>query len=305
MHVDQVSQNSPNPVLWVAQKTIEGAVALKESTDGCYKTMQVAYYIFKAFEAIFDTAKSIAQVAGGIAVIEFLDLINVIKYWSCGDFIDDSVKGHFCDLLGQIAISAAIVASAAAWLVELGFGSLSELAASIGSIPIVGAVVQSIASVGLGTIACGAAAIAYFCWAGQDLQTIIQSEIKEEKIKAAISLASRVVHVALYVAILIPGFNIPAIIALGLVAKGLALASFLYGHYTKDIVKAEQAKIDERKKVEAKEFEEFKEFKKQKLIVQQLQQDEIGETKEADPVDFTAFLRHQLVIQQLKSLTLN
>ena len=118
-------------------------------------------------------------------------------------------------------------------------------------------------------------------------------------------------HVALYVAILIPGFNIPTIIALGLIAKGLALASFLYGHYTKDIVKAEQDKIDERKKVEAAEFEEFQktkaELQQEKLRLRQEDQKakaELQQEKQRLLQEELRLRQEELRLQQLRDINL-
>lgn len=246
------NQNTVNPVLYGVQKVVEGANAVKNDTDGFYRALQTSYYGCKAIEGIVDTAKPLAQIAGGLNVIDFGDLIFVANYWINGEFISDAKEGRFCNILGTIAIGGAVIGGAMMWLFELGFGALSSFAAAVGSIPIFGTAVKAIASVGLGPIVCVSVAIGYFCLAGDSLQRIIQSDVKEERIKAGIELVSRIADAALHILMIVPGIGLPAIVVLGLVAKGTSLSAFLYGHFTKETV-AEKKKpkitIDEERKV--------------------------------------------------------
>jgi hypothetical protein len=245
-------QGAVNSTVYGAQKVIEGANAVKNDTDGFYRALKTSYYGCKVIEALVDTAKPMAQIAGGLNVIDFGDLIFVANYWINGEFITDAKEGRFCSILGTISMGGAIIGGAAMWLIELGFGTLSSVAAAMGSIPVFGAAVKAVAAVGLGPIVCVFVAIGYFCLAGDSLQTIIQSDVKEERIKAGIDLFSRVASAALYILMITPGVGVPVIIILGLVASGTGLSSFIYGHFTKNTI-AEKKKpkigVDKEKKI--------------------------------------------------------
>ncbi|MEC7839649.1 MAG: hypothetical protein VX777_06390 [Chlamydiota bacterium] len=228
-----------------SQYVIDGANALKNNTGGFCNVLRVSNYVLMGLEFAVGAVKpitlSIMKVTGCITVIDFFsDLIELVHYWVCAEILDDVKEGKVCNILGMITLGFATIGGSLAWLSELGFFNLGAIAASMGSIPIFGAAVGAIATVGLAPVLCGVVALAYAFFAGDAVQSIIKATNKEQRIKASIDLVSRVADVALAILVGVtllcpvsPAVTIPLIVTLGLVAKGLAVVSFLYKHYNK------------------------------------------------------------------------
>jgi len=221
--------------------TVDGANALKNDMDGFGAVLETSNYVLMALEAIFSTATpitmAVVKVTGAMSVVDFFgDLISLTHYWLCGEFIDDIRGEKLCNFLGMFTLGFAIIGGSIAWLSELGFFNLGAIAATMGSIPVFGAV----AAVGLAPILCGIVAVSYTFFLGDAVQSLVNAENKQQKIKACIDIVSRVASIALSIIVgvsllcpMAPAVSIPLIVTFGLIAKGLGVVSFLYKHYNK------------------------------------------------------------------------
>lgn len=214
-------------------KVAGGAKAVKDSTDGFYSAMQTGSYLLMGGEALFGASKPVTNtlmhLSGAVNVIDFMEIFCVVDYFVSGSVAQDVKKGYVCKFLGSIFFALGTIGGIVLWLGELGFYNLAKAAAALGKIPVLGAV----AAVGLLPIVCGSLALGYAFYAGHAIQAILKATNKHQVIKGVIDIVSRVANVALFVLLPIPGINLPAVIVLGIIAKGLGLVSFLYEHYNK------------------------------------------------------------------------
>lgn len=227
------TEKKSNCITNALDKTAGGARAVKDSTDGFYAAMQTSSYVLKGVQAAAGASKPVTttlmSLSGAINVVDFLEVFSAADYIVSGRAASDCKKGFILRLVGSISFAIGTVGGVVLWFGELGFYSLSKAAAAIGRVPVLGAV----ASVGLLPFVCGAVALGYALYAGHAIQMLVKAENRHQVIKGCIDIVSRVANVALYILIPIPGVNLPAIIVLGIVAKGLGLVSFLYEHYNK------------------------------------------------------------------------
>jgi len=214
-------------------KVADGARAVKDSTEGLYATLQTTSYLLMGGEALFGASKPVTttlmHMSASINVIDFMEIFSVTNYMVSGAAVEDCKRGFFCRFFGSISFAFGTIGGIALWLAELGFYNLGKAAAALGSIPVIGVV----AVIPLLPLVCATTALGYALFAAHSVQNLLKAKNKHQVIKGLIDIISRVANVALFVLIPIPGINLPAVIVLGIIAKGLGLVSFLYEHYNK------------------------------------------------------------------------
>lgn len=227
------NSNASNPFIKGVDKVADGARAVKDSTEGLYATLQTTSYLLMGGEALFGASKPVTttlmHMSASINVIDFMEIFSVGNYVASGAALQDCKKGFVCRFIGSISFAIGTIGGIALWFAELGFYNLAKAAAAIGSIPVIGVV----AAIPLLPFVCATVALGYALFAGHALQGLLKATNKHQVVKGVIDIVSRVANVALFVLIPIPGINLPAVIVLGIIAKGLGLVSFLYEHYNK------------------------------------------------------------------------
>lgn len=211
-------QDDRDPFVKGIGKVIQGAEAVKNDTDAIYDTLKVANYGLMAFETLGRTAKPVAlsmQLAGTcINFIDFIGMVNFVKYFSSSDVVKDAKQKNICRIIGTGMIGLAVFGGAFLWLAELGFYKLGQAAMKIGS-----------------TVTCGVCGLGYLFMAGQAIKQIVTAKNGAQLAQGIIRLISKIADAAVCILFAVPVTCLPAIIVLGIIAKGLGLVSFLIEHY--------------------------------------------------------------------------
>lgn len=224
--VDSVFKVVSAPINWVVQ--------VKKDPDSLRKTAQLAGYILLAVNPVTSTLP-MEKLATFVTFIDFSDIFSVPSYFvekaeGSGEtgFQKDLCTKKRCKLIGMLAFTAGIVVGSALFLQELGVTAIGAIAVKIGSLPVFGIIAKGIATVGLTPVVLSTFATAFFFTGMHDLGKIRSSESStRDKVLSSFDFVSHMSDAALMVALFVPGVGVPAIVTLGIVAKGTALVRFL------------------------------------------------------------------------------
>lgn len=213
------------------EKVLDGAQAVKKDGNAFYSALKFGNYAFMGAEYAFGNKQpftyTLQKIGGGLSIIDAMDLFSSLHYWINGDFKNDTFFG----VGANASLTLATIGGFVLWLGELGFLALGQIAAAIGNTPVIGGAFQALAEVGLGNIVGGLAAVGFGFLAADAVKNIIDADNGAKRTKGIFDLISSVAYVALYTLLLIPGICVPVIAALGVVASGFGITSFLYKHF--------------------------------------------------------------------------
>ena len=207
-------------VLHPFQKAVEGCDALRNDTDALGTALQFGHYGFRAVELV-KTTQPVTQVLGtvahSIAILDFLQIISDINYFVSGKVQEDWKNKKFCAIAASSVFPIATVGGIFLWFVDL-----TILKGGLSLIPIIGNVVI------------GAALVGHVFGAADAVQSIFQAKNGAQLAHGIIILISKVADVALHIILFIPGAGLPAVIVLGIVAKGVGVVAFFVKYYNKE-----------------------------------------------------------------------
>lgn len=202
-----------------------------EATPFCY-ALKLGSYTFIAIKhlrhRIGDLANISTKFTETYAMIDTLQIFDGIGFFLSGQFL----KSNAFEILGNFSLITAGTGGIFLLLDELTVISLAGIGASMGSLPVFGAIAAS--GVTLGVVVTGTVGVAFAFFAGDAIYRAVKEQKKEDKTQAFIDLAWCSSEVALksFMVIsktVIGSTSVPGLIVLGSIASVLGISSYLHG----------------------------------------------------------------------------
>lgn len=216
----------PGRVETIALKAIVGFSELLKDTSAFYATLKFSVNALSAFTLAFNPSFSFAGVIQKFSAQQ--DLMDAFEGFSGLDYVVNNKKAEHTPLkaAANYLFFGAAIGSVGIFAQQIGLANFSSVSSLLSKVPLAGVASQ----LTLGQATTGLAAVAFALLTVDSARKLVDPDNKDDKKKLMLDLAHSVTEVALCTALLTRQVNQPGLLALGMAAGALGMASHLYGN---------------------------------------------------------------------------
>lgn len=209
---------------------VDAAAKMKDNTGATFRSFRFTRYALLPLEGKDPSISNLrSQLIIADKVINCFLFIGDIDYFVNRRFIKEGEPINVFVLIGTSFITAVDFGSLLSWLNDLKIIDLGRVSMAMGKVP----VFRTMALVNLSTYLGVGSLIAVGFFLADAVNRFDNACNKDQRIKAMIDIAGRIVGISLIIFTLSGGTAVPALVILGTMSAALGIAGFLYGEYHK------------------------------------------------------------------------